>query len=390
MKWYYAVGQQQQGPLDDTQLDALLAAGTVTPDTLIWREGQANWQPLRVARPGFPVAPPGAVPAAAPPGQVPCAECRAFFPKEDTIQYGSSFVCAACKPIFVQRLREGAPMAASGGASINEEQLLSGEYRVELGDCLDRAWKIFTANSGLVIGTTLLIGLVAAVCWGVTMAASLLIPVAGQLVSIFFAGPLMGGYLWFFLRLGRGEQASVGDAFAGLSRHFGSLVMASIVQGLIGFVCMLPFTLMGVLGTRIGQGGQGAQANFTMLAGLGLAGLVGFAVMIYLNTLWSHSLLLIVDKGYKFWPAMELSRKLVRKRWWMTFLFMLVSGLIGGIGALAGLVGFLVTMPLDDGRARLVFTLLACLMGLLVTMPLYFAMRSILYDDNFRNLQPAG
>lgn len=376
MKWYYAVGQQQQGPLDDAQLDALLAAGTITPDTLIWREGQANWQPLRVARPGVPVAPPGAIPpfaappgaapAAGPPGQVTCAECRAFFPKEDTIQYGSSYVCATCKPIFVQRLREGAPMAASGGASINEEQLLSGEYRVELGDCLDRAWKIFTANSGLVIGTTLLIGLVAAVCWGVTMAASLLIPVAGQLVSIFFAGPLMGGYLWFFLRLGRGEQASVGDAFAGLSRHFGSLVMASIVQGLIGFVCMLPFTIMGRLGTSAAQGGQGAQASFAMLGVMGLAGLVGFAVLIYLTNLWSHSLLLIVDKGYKFWPAMELSRKLVRKRWWMTFLFMLVSGLLGGIG------------------------LIACGVGLLVTMPLYFAMRSCLYDDNFRNLQPAA
>ena len=376
MKWYYAVGQQQQGPVDDAPFDALIAAGTITPDTLVWREGQANWQPLRVARPGGPVAPPGAVPpvaqspgaaaaAAAPPGQVQCAECRAFFAKEDTIQYGTAFVCATCKPIFVQRLREGAPVATAGGAAISEEQLLDGEYRVELGDCLERAWKIFTANSGLIVGTTLLVGLVAIVCWGITIAASLLIPVAGQLVSIFFTGPLMGGYLWFFLRLARGEPASVGDAFVGFSRHFGGLVLASIVQGLIGFVCTLPFTALGMLGSSSGGGGS-VQPAFALLAGAGLLGLIGVVALLYLTNLWAHSLLLIVDKGYKFWPAMELSRKVVRKRWWMTFLFMLVAGLLGGIGAIA------------------------CGAGLLVTVPLYFTMWAWLYDDNFRNLRSSA
>ena len=205
-------------------------------------------------------------------------------------------------------------------------------------------------------------GLISSVCWGITFGASLLIPVAGQLVSIFFAGPLMGGYLWFLLRLARGEQASVGDAFVGFSQHFGGLVMASIVQGLISFVCMLPFAALGIFGVRA-SGAGGAQPNFSMLAGAGLMGLIGVVALVYLTTLWTHALLLIVDKGYKFWPAMELSRKLVRKRWWMTFLFMLVAGLLGGIGALA------------------------CGVGLLVTVPLYFAMRSLIYDDNFRNLQ---
>ena len=376
MNWYYAVGQQQLGPVEDAQIDALLAAATITPDTLVWREGQTGWQPLRVVRPGGQIAPPGAVPppatppgaaraSAAPPGQVQCAECRAFYPSEDTIQYGTAFVCATCKPIFVQRLREGAPVPTAGGAAISEEQLIEGEYRVELGDCLDRAWKIFTANSGLILGTTLLMGLIAAVCWGITMAATLLIPVAGQLVSIFFTGPLMGGYLWFFLRIARGEQASVGDAFVGFSQHFGGLVMASIVQGIISFVCMLPFAALGILGARSG-GGAGAQPSFSVIAGAGLLGLIGGVALVYLTNLWAHSLLLIVDKGYKFWPAMELSRKLVRKRWWMTFLFMMVAGILGGLG------------------------ILACGVGLLVTMPLYFAMRALLYDDNFRNLRTSA
>ncbi|HEU0008219.1 MAG TPA: DUF4339 domain-containing protein, partial [Verrucomicrobiae bacterium] len=67
MNWFYALGGQQQGPVDDGQLDALAAAGTITPDTLVWREGLANWQPLRQARPASGAAPPVAAPPVAAP-----------------------------------------------------------------------------------------------------------------------------------------------------------------------------------------------------------------------------------------------------------------------------------------------------------------------------------
>lgn len=41
-------------------------------------------------------------------GEVVCAECQRVVPQENTIQCGDVIVCAACKPLFVQRLREGA------------------------------------------------------------------------------------------------------------------------------------------------------------------------------------------------------------------------------------------------------------------------------------------
>jgi uncharacterized RDD family membrane protein YckC len=40
-------------------------------------------------------------------GDVVCAECQRVVPQENTIHYGEAFVCASCKPVFVQRLREG-------------------------------------------------------------------------------------------------------------------------------------------------------------------------------------------------------------------------------------------------------------------------------------------
>ena len=39
MTWYYALGNERQGPIDDTALDRLVATGVVTPDTLVWKAG---------------------------------------------------------------------------------------------------------------------------------------------------------------------------------------------------------------------------------------------------------------------------------------------------------------------------------------------------------------
>src|SRR6202522_1899507 len=42
--WFYASQGQQQGPYSEAQLRELFAKGIVTPGTLLWSEGMANWQ----------------------------------------------------------------------------------------------------------------------------------------------------------------------------------------------------------------------------------------------------------------------------------------------------------------------------------------------------------
>jgi uncharacterized RDD family membrane protein YckC len=129
MNWYYVKDGQQAGPLDDAQLDQLRASGGIQDDTLIWHEGMANWQPYRDVK-GAPAAPPSMVaPAAAPAassvpglrlsgasastGEAPdavCVECKNMFPKQNMIRYRDSWVCATCKPVFMQKLAEGAQL----------------------------------------------------------------------------------------------------------------------------------------------------------------------------------------------------------------------------------------------------------------------------------------
>jgi GYF domain 2 len=42
--WFYASEGQQQGPYPEIQLRELISRRTITPDTLVWTEGMANWQ----------------------------------------------------------------------------------------------------------------------------------------------------------------------------------------------------------------------------------------------------------------------------------------------------------------------------------------------------------
>lgn len=114
MNWYYVEQGQQAGPVDDAQLEQLRASGRVQPETLVWHEGMANWQPYSQAKteggeanPGLRIAPPvaGAQSAGS---QARCTECGGTFPVENMIRYGAAHVCANCKPAFVQKLAEGA------------------------------------------------------------------------------------------------------------------------------------------------------------------------------------------------------------------------------------------------------------------------------------------
>src|ERR1051326_1992125 len=106
MNWYYVDAGKQAGPVDETQLADLRTKGAIQPDTLIWREGMANWQPYGQT---FPSGPTGEV-TLAPGGQAVCAECGQLFDLQNMIAYGNLHVCAKCKPIFVQKLAEGAQL----------------------------------------------------------------------------------------------------------------------------------------------------------------------------------------------------------------------------------------------------------------------------------------
>ena len=61
MNWHYLDNNVQKGPISDEELEALFRAGKVDYNTLVWRDGLADWQPYGQAK-----APPGGAPPASP------------------------------------------------------------------------------------------------------------------------------------------------------------------------------------------------------------------------------------------------------------------------------------------------------------------------------------
>ncbi len=108
MQWFYANDRVKAGPVTDLDLEALVRDGTVKPETLVWRDGLADWVPYREAAAVLPN-----VPAAGAVGSLgQCAECNRFLPPDELIELAGAPVCASCKPLRLQKLKEGAPMSS--------------------------------------------------------------------------------------------------------------------------------------------------------------------------------------------------------------------------------------------------------------------------------------
>ena len=99
MNWHYVKDNTQTGPVDQAALEALFRAGTINASTLVWSPGMETWIPYSEARPGQPPAIIG--------NEAVCAECGKAFDKGEMIRHGEAWVCAACKPVFLQKLSEG-------------------------------------------------------------------------------------------------------------------------------------------------------------------------------------------------------------------------------------------------------------------------------------------
>lgn len=179
------------------------------------------------------------------------------------------------------------------------DEIIARDYTLDISHCLSRAWALMQTDFWPIVGVSALVFLIV----GVAGAAY---------VGLVLTGPLLGGLYWYYLKKIHGERAEVGDAFAGFTISFLQLFLGGLVSSVliaVGFaVCILPG--------------------------------------IYLSVAWQFALPLIIDKKIEFWPAMELSRKVISKHWWSFLGFAIVMVLVNFAGVLACFVGVFVTAPL--------------------------------------------
>ena len=106
MTWYYAAEGRKVGPISKSDLKQLVQTRQVNARTKVWRPGLEKWvelgsllkqrsnpQPART--PNLPIR------------TVKCDECGQDFAEDDMLKFDDTWVCAGCKPVFVQKLKEG-------------------------------------------------------------------------------------------------------------------------------------------------------------------------------------------------------------------------------------------------------------------------------------------
>jgi uncharacterized RDD family membrane protein YckC len=114
MDLYYADGGRQVGPIGKNELQSLIKAGKVNSRTLVWQPGMEKWEELglfvrRKTQSGSRSIQPA--PVVTTTRQSVCSECGREFAEDDMIRFADNWVCAACKPMLVQKIKEGVTVA---------------------------------------------------------------------------------------------------------------------------------------------------------------------------------------------------------------------------------------------------------------------------------------
>lgn len=259
-RMYRIIGadQQEYGPYSAEQIRELIAARRAAGTTLAKTDETPHWQPLT-----------------------------------EFAEFAEDLARAAAVPAAV-------PVPATEGPAM------------EMGDIFGRAWRLFSDNAGLLVGSNLVAILI--------VVAIEAVPGLGQLIGVALAAPIMAGPALISLKLARGQPAPFEDTFA-------------------GFKLLLPLMAYSVI------------LHVAMTIGLLLLILPG----IYVMAIWLFGTLNIIDRGMPFWDAMEASRKTVQPSWLWYFGFSCLLILFAIFGLLLCLVGFFVALPVINNAIAIAY-----------------------------------
>lgn len=229
-----------------------------------------------------------------------------------------------------------------GAYSRLPDDVLTRDYELDIGACVSRGADLLKNNFGIVFGAAAIYLLIQGAISGLGS-----IPFIGpvfSIASLFVVGQLMAGVYLVILKTMRNQPTEVGEVFVGFKTAYVQLLLCYIIVALLAGASAIPGAVMMAVPIVIMANKEAVDVLLLILA------VVGFFVLlvpvIYLTVIWLFSLPLVIDKGLGFWQAMETSRKVVSKHWFMVFAMVIVVGLINCVGVLLCCVGVFLTFPL--------------------------------------------
>jgi len=289
---------REYGPVTGDAVRQWILQNRANSKTLVRAENSADWRPLGDI-PEFAGSFGAPPPQAAPDAPLPPPPAAAATPSAPTVD----------------------PTALQASLSARD-------YHVDIGECIGAAVRLLTAEFWLVVGGAFLV----LFC---STAISML-PILGIVAGLVLNQVFYGGLYYFYMKLIRGEGATIGDAFSGFSRSFGQLVLLSLVMNILISIVLIPAAVP-VAGIALWHWDPWVMVPLVFVLVI---------PVLYLSVGWMFASMLVIDRGLEFWDAMELSRKVVSRHWFKLFFLAIVAGLIGISGMIVLFVGLLVTLPI--------------------------------------------
>ena len=280
--------QKEYGPVSGDRLRQWILQNRANAQTLVKLEGSEEWKPL---------------------GEV--AEFAAEFPERDD-------------PSSIQEKTE----KSEEFERVYSEASL--DHRLNILRCLRSGIQLFFSQPLLLIGCTALAGII---MWITSQPKNL-----GFFFNLIISGPLYGGLFYVFLRVLRCQPTGIHDLFIGFRKYFVPLVLAQLM---VLFITMLScvFTFAFTFVTLISH----KSALFYPFA---ILTIVSMLPPIHLSVCWFFTLVIVVDKGLDYWPAMQLSRDRVHPQWILLAGLIIIAGLVGLSGSLFHQDAVVLTLPL--------------------------------------------
>ena len=177
---------------------------------------------------------------------------------------------------------------------------------VRLSEWIEKGFNLYKQNFGVLVLASLIACVISAVTLGI------------------LSGPMFAGMLLITLRLFDNEEPKpeVGQVFKGFDFFLNSFLFV-LVWGVAFFLASLILAFIPFLGQIL--------SIFLFYAA---------------QTALMFGLFLIVDRKMDFWPASVESFNRVKTNFWPFFGLSVVSGIIGGIGAIVCGIGIVITAPI--------------------------------------------
>lgn len=326
------------GPADSKTLKQWVKEDRITADCQIKKVGTATWKPAKQLFPQLAQAAPAQAAPVEPVAEVGSHSAQPTPDAFANFKGGGMGATAAGTASS-----SGNPYAA--GTTVQKKLLVSGDVVPTAGDVgfiIGHAFEAFKKNWGLAIGGVIINFILVFVTTGVIQAFPVMLGEVGLVIGgvlffpvvVYFAAGLMN----LFLRLGRMEEASLGDLF-----NVGDRILPLTGFGfLAGVAVTIPLViLVGVMAVA----GNALGAEGAMIASV-VFFLAIFVFSLLVTLLFWPCYFLIVDRKAKVIEAIGLGMKIGSKNFLPFIAVYLVSTIVYMLGLLVLGVGALVSIPL--------------------------------------------